>query len=346
MSWGIELAERGRIPEPALRLGIRRLLRGRLQQIEGGGEAAIARRRNDLVAAMSRGPIAVATEEANEQHYEVPAGFFERVLGARLKYSGCYWPDGVATLDAAEEAMLDLTCRRAGVEDGMEVLDLGCGWGSLSLWLAERYPRCRILAVSNSAGQRRFIEQLATERGFDRLEVVTRDINELRPGRVFDRVISVEMFEHMRNYRELLSRISGWLAPGGRLFVHVFCHRRRPYLFERDGGTDWMARHFFTGGLMPSADLFLDFGEHLTVEESWLVNGRHYERTSRAWQRKLEAQREAIVELFTEVYGAAEARRWYHRWRLFFLACAELFAYNGGREWLVGHYRLRPGSPR
>ena len=195
--------------------------------------------------------------------------------------------------------------------------------------------------MSNSAGQRRFIEQRAAERGFDRLEVVTGDINDFRPGRAFDRVVSVEMFEHMRNYRELLARIAGWLAPGGRLFVHVFCHRERPYLFERDGGGDWMARHFFTGGLMPSADLFLEFGDDLLVEDSWLVDGRHYERTARAWLRRLEADKPAVVELFREVYGAADAQRWYHRWRLFFLACAELFAYNGGQEWLVGHYRLR-----
>jgi cyclopropane-fatty-acyl-phospholipid synthase len=344
MNWGIELAERGRLPEFALRAGIRRLLRGRLQQIGNGGEAAIVRRRSALLTAMRRGPIAVATREANEQHYEVPAEFFHRVLGARLKYSGCYWPDGVETLDAAEEAMLELTCERAGVEDGMELLDLGCGWGSLALWLAERYPQSRVLAVSNSDGQRRFIERRAAERGLERLEVVTRDVNDFHPGRTFDRVLSVEMFEHMRNYRELLARIASWLAPGGRLFVHVFCHRERPYLFERDGGADWMARHFFTGGLMPSADLFLEFGDDLQMEKTWLVDGRHYERTARAWQHRLEADRKAIVELFGDVYGAAEARRWFHRWRLFFLACAELFAYNDGQEWLVGHYRLRPGG--
>jgi cyclopropane-fatty-acyl-phospholipid synthase len=344
MNWGIEMAERGRLPEFALRAGIRRLLRGRLRQIDEGGASAVARRRQQLLAELRQGPIAVATREANEQHYEVPAELFERVLGARLKYSGCYWPPGVDDLDGAEEAMLELTCERAGVEDGMEILDLGCGWGSLSLWLAERYPRSRLLAVSNSAAQRRFIERRATERGYDRLEVVTRDINDFRPGRSFDRVMSIEMFEHMRNYRELLARIAGWLVPDGRLFVHVFCHRQRPYLFERDGGADWMARHFFTGGLMPSADLFVEFGDDLRLEESWLVDGRHYERTARAWQRRLEADRAAVVGLFTGVYGAAEARRWYHRWRLFFLACAELFAYNGGQEWLVGHYRLRPGS--
>ena len=346
MNWGIALAERGRLPEFALRAGIRRLLRERLQQIGAGGETAVARRRRQLLATMNEGPIAIATREANEQHYEVPAEFFLRVLGARLKYSGCYWPEGVEALDAAEETMLALTCERAGVEDGMELLDLGCGWGSLSLWMAERYPRSRILAVSNSAGQRRFIEARAAERGFDRLEVVTRDINDFRPGRSFDRVLSVEMFEHMRNYRELLARIADWLVPDGRLFVHVFCHRERPYLFERDGGADWMARHFFTGGLMPSADLFLEFGDDLFVEQSWLVGGRHYERTARAWQRNLEAERRAVVKLFGEVYGAASAERWYQRWRLFFLACAELFAFNGGSEWLVGHYRLRPGGHR
>ena len=332
------------MPEFALRAGIRRLLRGRLRQISAGGDEAVAHRRRQLLETMREGPIAVATREANQQHYEVPAEFFRRVLGARLKYSGCFWPEGVHGLDAAEEAMLQLTCERAGVEDGMELLDLGCGWGSLSLWMAGRYPRSRILAVSNSAAQRRFVERRAAARGFDRLEVVTSDINDFRPGRSFDRVLSVEMFEHMRNYRELLARIAGWLVPDGRLFVHVFCHRERPYLFERDGRADWMARHFFTGGLMPSADLFLEFGDDLFVEQSWLVGGRHYELTARAWQRNLEADRRALVELFGEVYGAANAQRWYQRWRLFFLACAELFAYNGGSEWLVGHYLLRPAG--
>ncbi len=341
MSWGIALAERGRLPEFALRAGIRQLLRGRLRELRDGGEAAAAERRRTLVAAMRRGPIAVATEEANEQHYEVPAGFFRRVLGARLKYSGCYWPPGVDSLDAAEEAMLELTCERAGIEDGMEVLDLGCGWGSLALWIAERYPRCRVLAVSNSAGQRRFIQAAAAAHGHGRLEVVTADVNELRPPRRFDRVLSVEMFEHMRNYRELLARIAGWLEPGGRLFVHVFCHRSHPYLFEVDGGADWMARHFFTGGLMPSSDLLHEFADDLEVEECWRVAGRHYEKTARAWLRRLEAAREPVLEILAGAYGHRDAERWFHRWRLFFLACAELFGFDGGREWLVGHYRLR-----
>ena len=344
MSWGIELAERGRLPEIALRAGIRQLLRGRLRDLADGGAEAAAERRRALVAAMRQGPVALSTDKANEQHYEVPAEFFQRVLGKRLKYSGCYWPEGVDTLDAAEEAMLELTCRRAGLEDGMAVLDLGCGWGSLSLWMAERYPRSNILAVSNSASQRRFIEAQAEARGHRRLEVVTSDMNDFRTERRFDRVLSIEMFEHMRNYRKLLARIAGWLEREGRLFVHVFCHRSQPYLFEVDGANDWMARHFFTGGLMPSADLLLEFGDDLTVEESWLIDGRHYERTARAWQHKLESQRRALRELFAGVYGEAEAGRWVQRWRLFFLACAELFAYNHGREWLVGHYRLQPGA--
>ncbi len=340
MSWPLQLAESGRVPEPLLRAGIRHLLRRRLSGLtNGSGE-----RRQRLVETLGSGPIAVATDTANEQHYELPPEFFKLVLGRHLKYSGCHWPQGVAELGAAEAAMLSLTCQRAGIADGMTVLDLGCGWGSLSLWIAERYPRCRVQAVSNSGPQRLHIESEARHRGLTNIAVETADMNDYRPDRRFDRVVSIEMFEHMRNYRELLARIAGWLEPDGRLFVHVFCHHAEPYLFEVQGSDDWMARHFFTGGLMPSADLFDEFTDDLVVEQRWLVDGTHYERTARAWLERMERRRDAVLEVFAPVYGDAGRELWFQRWRLFFLACAELFGYRGGREWLVGHYRLRPAT--
>ncbi len=341
MSWIDALVDRGALPDPVVRLGIRRLLRRRLREIGGEDDEATTK----LLAALRTGPIAVATADANRQHYELPAEFFRLVLGRRLKYSGCYWPAGdgaVGSLDAAEEASLALTCRRAGLADGMEILELGCGWGSLTLWMAERYPSSRIVSVSNSRSQREFIEAACRERGLGNVEVVTADVNDFDPGRRFDRVVSVEMFEHMRNYRELLARIASWLAPEGRLFVHVFCHRKRPYLFENQGPSDWMTRHFFTGGLMPSADLFAAFADDLVTERRWLVDGNHYAKTARAWLANLDRNRAACREVLAGVWGEGEADRWLARWRVFFLACAELFAYRGGGEWLVSHVLLRP----
>ena len=336
MRWILDQVERGRVPDPLIRLGIRRLLRQRLREIEGA-DAAV------LIDHMRSAPVAVHPAAANEQHYELPAEFFRRVLGPRLKYSCCTWPEGVDSLAAAEEAALAETCERAGLADGIEVLELGCGWGSLALRMAERYRSGRILAVSNSHAQRRFIRAAAAERGLGNLEVVTADMNDFDPaGRHFDRVVSVEMFEHMRNYRELLARIASWLAPGGRLFVHVFCHRRTPYLFEDRGPSDWMARHFFTGGLMPSANLFRHFEDDLVTEECWRVDGEHYARTLEAWLAELDRRRRPVLERFAATYGAADAERWLHRWRLFLLSCAELFAYRGGSDWLVAHTLLRP----
>lgn len=344
MRYGLELAEQGLLPDAALRMAIRHLIRLRLSALHEAVAATPTDHRRDLIRRMNSAPIALSVETTNHQHYEVPAEFFRTVLGQRLKYSCGLWSPGVSTLNEAEEAMQAMTADRAGIEDGMSILDLGCGWGSLSLWLAERFPNARILAVSNSHIQRQFIESERDRRHLPQLSVMTSDMNHFTPDRRFDCVISIEMFEHMRNFSQLLSRIAQWLSPGGRLFVHIFCHRSTPYFFETNDDSDWMAQHFFTGGLMPSFDLFDEFRRDLVVEEQWAVNGRHYARTLEAWLVKLDACRADVQSLFARTYGDRAAARWVQRWRMFFLACAELFAYRDGEEWLVGHYRLR--SPR
>ena len=339
MSWGLALAERGLLPDPLVRAGIRNLLRDRLAAERAGRD----RRRPALLRAMREGPVAAVPDRANAQHYEVPARFFEMILGPRLKYSCALWNDPGADLARAEEAMLRLTAERAGIEDGMEVLELGCGWGSLCLWLAETRPACRITAVTNSAAQKAFIDGRARERGLSsRLQVIRADMNGFAaPGR-YDRVVSVEMFEHMRNYEELLARVAGWLRPGGALFLHVFAHRELAYPFETGERGDWMARHFFSGGLMPSEDLFDAFDRDLRVTERWAVSGQHYARTLRAWLGRLDARRPEVDALFRRVYGPGEARRRAERWRIFLMACEELFAWRGGEEWRVAHFLLEP----
>jgi cyclopropane-fatty-acyl-phospholipid synthase len=327
----IELAERGLVPLGGLRLGVRRLVKQRLR------EAAASSDTDAFVRELERSPVALSTDKANEQHYEVPPELFQIMLGPRLKYSGAYWPDGVDALGEAERAMLDLTCERARLEDGQDVLELGCGWGSLTLHMAEAYPNSRITAVSNSAPQRRFIEARAP----GNVRVVTADMNDLDLSERFDRVVSVEMFEHMRNYRELLRRIRGWTRPDGRLFVHVFCHRVHAYPYETEGADNWMGRYFFTGGIMPSLDLLPRFDDDFRLEERWEIDGTHYGRTARAWRENLEARRDEAMSVLEETYGE-DADRWYQRWRLFFLGCEELFDFQRGSEWLVAHYRFAP----
>jgi cyclopropane-fatty-acyl-phospholipid synthase len=319
---------------------MRRLMAQRLaaeSRDRGEGEFEEFRRR---LAGLRASPVAIETAKANEQHYEVPAAFFQRVLGPHLKYSCCWYGDGARTLGEAEEAMLRLTCARAELADGQRVLELGCGWGSLTLWMAAQYPASRITAVSNSASQREFILGQARERGLENVQVITADANVFGTTERFDRVVSVEMFEHMRNYATLMERISGWLEPGGKLFVHIFCHRSLMYPFTVEGDTDWMARYFFTGGLMPAEDTLLHFQEHLTLEDQWRVSGTHYERTANDWLANQDRDREAVLAVLRQAYGPQAAAVWFQRWRMFFMAVAELFGYAGGTEWLVGHYRF------
>lgn len=327
------LAESGIVPDWLIRIGIRQLLAKRL---EHSVESSVA----EFATQLRAGPLAVDTRSANEQHYEVPAGFFQSALGPRMKYSSCFYPNSSTTLAEAEEEMLKMTCERAQLIDGQEILELGCGWGSLTLWMAETYRNSSITAISNSVSQRRFIEAKAESLGLTNVTVITADMREWVSERKYDRIVSVEMFEHMRNYALLFSRVASWLKTDGKLFVHIFCHKTTPYLFETEGQDNWMGRNFFTGGIMPSADLFSHFGEYLTIEQQWEVSGMHYWRTCEDWLRKADQNRPEILRALGERLPLAEAKKGFQKWRMFFMACAELFRYREGKEWYVAHYLM------
>ena len=342
----LDLAERGWLPDPLLRAGIRRLLRARLAEERESAHGDAARAEAELAARLADAPIALVPELANAQHYEVQPDFFRAVLGPRLKYSCAWFADPRTTLAQAEEDALGQVCARAELADGMRVLDLGCGWGSFALFAAERFPNARIVALSNSKLQREHILAECARRGFgDRVDVVTGDFAALELAGRFDRVVSIEMFEHLRNWDAALARIAGWLAPGGKLFVHVFCHRAFAYLFEARAGDDWMARQFFSGGMMPSAGLIRRFDRALGVEREWRIAGAHYARTAAAWLANLDRNRAAATRALAAGADPAAAARAFHRWRLFLLAVAELFAANAGTEWHVAQYRLVPAEP-
>jgi cyclopropane-fatty-acyl-phospholipid synthase len=333
----MELAEKGKMPDAAIRAGIRKLLRDRRKMEQRGSSEDQLESLYRFIDMMERYPVAVATDSANEQHYEVPAELFQAFMGPHLKYSCGFWPTPETTLAESEEAMLELTCKRAGLEDGMDILELGCGWGSLSLWMAEHYPNANITAVSNSQTQKKFIDA----RGFPNLEVITADMNDFHIARRFDRVVSVEMFEHMRNWPELLYRINSWLKLNGKLFIHIFVHRELAYLFNESGEINWMAEHFFKEGMMPSESLLTLTNKHMIVERHWRINGRHYAKTLRAWLDRIDSNHKDAIAILGRHHGLEGARLQFGRWRIFFMACEELFAFNGGEEWYVAHYLLR-----
>ncbi|MFO0333848.1 MAG: SAM-dependent methyltransferase [Pseudomonadota bacterium] len=335
----IDLCERGLVPDLLTRYGIRKLCEQRLRDEHDADLDRADARFRTLLSELRSSPIAIETAAANEQHYEVPTRFFELSLGKRLKYSGCYYPDGNETLDEAEEKMLALYGERAELKDGMRILELGCGWGSLTLWMAERFPNSRITGVSNSRTQREHILAQAAVRGLANVEIITTDVNRLDLSpETFDRCVSIEMFEHMRNYRTLLARIASWLKPAGTLFVHIFTHREYAYPFEVRDASDWMALWFFSGGIMPSDGLLMRFQDDLKLAEHWQVDGRHYQRTAEDWLANMDRNRDRIRPLLAATYGAENVTKWWVYWRVFFMACAELWGFRGGREWLVSHY--------
>lgn len=344
--WYDALLEKNILPDSLTRFGIRRLLAEREQQETAPTPEAQRKRLEDFITAMRASPIAVNTTDANAQHYEVPSGYFLATLGPRLKYSSCLYETGARTLAEAEIAMLELTCQRAGIANGQRILDLGCGWGSFSLWAAEKFPGAQITGVSNSRTQKEFIDATAKQRGLTNLSIFTCDINEFAPTEKFDRIVSVEMLEHVRNHEKLFERIASWLADdSSRFFVHIFCHRTFAYPFEMDGDNDWMARHFFTGGVMPSADLFAYYNRHLTIEQQWMVNGKNYEQTCNHWLENMDANRAKLFPLFEQTYGDQALKFWSY-WRIFHMACAELFGWRGGDHWQVAHYLFKRSGAR
>lgn len=333
-----ELAESGIIPDSVIRAGIRKLVDQRRAQIESRNGADL----RAFVEMMDASPVALVPDLANEQHYEVPASFFEQVLGKHAKYSCCYWSGGASDLDAAERASLEITCQRAMIRNGQRVLDLGCGWGSLSLWIARHEPDSYVTSVSNSASQRDYIEAQARKEGLKNIRVITADMNDFDCDEKFDRVVSVEMFEHMRNYRAMFERVANWLEDDGYFLMHVFCHRTAAYEFVDAGPADWMSRHFFSGGIMPSDDLPFQFQDNLKVTHQWRWSGIEYRRTAEAWLQNMDANKESIMPILRDVYGDDDAPKWWMRWRMFFLAVSEMFGSNDGKDWRVSHYLLQP----
>ena len=335
----ITAAERLPLPDQALRFGISRLV-GRTRRLLSDGNGPTNR---DFARSMSEWPIAVHTDDANAQHYELPAAFFSLVLGPCRKYSSCLYASPATTLEEAEIAALEETCLHADLVDGQDILELGCGWGSLSLFMAERFPSGRIVSVSNSSSQRTYIEVEAKRRGLRNLTVITADMNTFSPDGTFDRIVSVEMFEHMSNWHSLLKRARGWIRDDGRLFLHVFSHRKTAYRFDHADKADWIAQYFFTGGVMPSHGLVREFDDSFIVEQDWRWNGKHYERTARDWLDNFDRNRDAVRAIFEATYGK-DAPVWMRRWRMFFLATAGLFGHTDGEEWGVSHYRLSPAG--
>lgn len=337
----VPFAEHGYVPDSLIRYGIRKLVEKRKHTTYDLSIEQKMNLKTAFIQQLNESPLAVHTDVANEQHYEIPAAFYELVLGTHKKYSSCIFHNDTQELSQAEADMLQLTCERAQLEDGMDILELGCGWGSLTLWMAKHYPNSHITAISNSSSQKDFIQNKCHENGYTNVTIITCDINDFSIDQQYDCVVSIEMFEHLRNYKQLLHQISSWLKHDGKLFVHIFTHKSNPYLFEVSEGIDWMAKHFFTGGMMPSDDLLLYFQDDLTLDKHWAVNGTHYEKTANAWLTNLDRNKEKAIAILQDVYGKSKANIWYNRWRIFFMSCAELFGFNHGHEWLVSHYRFQ-----
>ena len=334
----IKLAEKGLLPDSFIRFGIKRLCSERLAKATSFSDDDMEKEHAAWIEVLKKSPIALVPEKANEQHYEVPPRLFELVLGNKLKYSSGFWPEGVSSLDQSESAMLDLTSERAELVDGQDILELGCGWGSLTLYMAEHFPKSKITAVSNSNDQRQFIEERCRQLKLDNVRVITADMNDFRAEGLFDRVVSIEMFEHMRNYEKLLGRVNTWLKKEGKLFVHIFSHQKVAYPFEDNDDADWMAREFFSGGQMPSHRLLMSFPGQMKIEKDWRVSGTHYEKTSLAWLQKMDKNKAEVLELFKKTYGENDAKSWFQRWRIFFMSCEVLFGFGRGSEWGVSHY--------
>lgn len=338
MKWAIYFLEGGWVPDFIIRRRIRKLVQQRLNE-----ETLLYSKKgylDDLLDQMRQSPLAIETDAANEQHYELPPAFFQTVLGDNLKYSCCYWPEHINNLTEAEDEALRITVERAGLEDGMEILELGCGWGSLTLYMARHFPKANITAVSNSSPQKQFITKRCSELGIENVRVITKDMNHFQPENRFNRIVSIEMFEHMRNWELLFSRVHSWLQPDGKLFFHVFTHRKYTYFYEVKDDTDWMSKYFFTGGIMPGEDLPSKLIHPFRIEQQWTWSGEHYQKTSEAWLQNMTRKRELVLPVLEETYGRKELKRWWNRWRVFFMSCAELFGYNNGSEWRVSHYLL------
>ena len=339
--WYNSLLESDKIPDFLIRKGIRKNLELRIKQESAETLEEQHQRFMNFVEKLRQSPIAIETKAANEQHYEVPTRFFQLALGKHLKYSSGYWKPGVTSIDQSEEDMLSLTCERAELKDGQDVLECGCGWGSLSMYMAARFPKSKITGVSNSRTQKIFIDQQAKDRGLTNLTIITADMNVFETNKRFDRIVSVEMFEHMRNYQFLMERLSGFLVENGRMFIHIFTHKYFAYFYDVKDESDWMAKYFFTGGVMPSDHLLLYFNDHFRIEKHWRVSGTHYSKTSEAWLANMDKHKAEIFPLFETTYGKGQATKWWVYWRIFFMACAELWGYKNGEEWFVSHYLFK-----
>ena len=336
--WFNPLIARGLIPDWILRRGVRSQGKERLNMMN---KVDSTKEYSKFINEASTGNIAVNTDDANNQHYEVDSEFFKYCLGKNLKYSCCFWDENTLDLDAAEDNMLEIYSQRAQITDGMSILDIGCGWGSLSLFLAQKYPKSEITGVSNSSSQKIFIDSVASERNISNLNIITRDINDFRTEEKYDRILSIEMFEHTKNTKKLMNLINDWLNPNGLFFMHVFAHKENPYYFDRDQKNAWMAKYFFTGGMMPNHNLFKDLKSNLEYQKSWILSGEHYERTSNAWLDKMDQNKSKILSLFERSNISSVAKRKFHFWRLFYIACAEIFGYDNGNEWVVSHHLFK-----